>query len=184
MNHTLTKITADVSLTPRIYVACLASYRKGIAHGVWIDADLEIELIKKKVKRMLAKSPVEWAEEYAIHSFEGFYELWVGEDEHLDSVHEKAMFVMEHGELGAKLAAYYGEDLEDAREALENFYEGKYKSELNFARELFDECYLPAIPENVQAYIDYEAFCRDIFIQDYFSLTLDIKGSCHVFRTH
>ena len=183
MNRVLTQIN-DVALTPRIYVTCLASYREGISHGVWIDADLQIELIKKKIQWMLSKSPVLGAEEYAIYSFEGFYELWIGEDEHLDSVQEKALFIMEHGELGAKLAACYGEGLEKAREALANHYQGKYESELDFARELFDEHYLPAVPENVQPYIDYEAFCRDIFTQDYFSLTLDSDDSCHVFRTH
>ena len=56
----------------RIYVAGLAAYNAGHLHGVWIDATLELDDIQGQVDAMLAASPVEDAEEYAIHDFEGF----------------------------------------------------------------------------------------------------------------
>lgn len=51
----------------KIYVADLAAYNAGHLHGVWIDATLDIEDIQAQIQRMLSLSPVEDAEEYAIH---------------------------------------------------------------------------------------------------------------------
>lgn len=50
----------------RIYVADLAAHNASHLHGVWIDD------IQEQVSAMLAASPVEDAEEYAIQDFEGF----------------------------------------------------------------------------------------------------------------
>ncbi len=49
--------------TPRIYVACLASYNAGRLHGAWIDAHQEPEAITAEVWKMLASSPTLHAEE-------------------------------------------------------------------------------------------------------------------------
>ncbi len=58
--------------TPRIYIACLAAYNNGHLHGAWIDADQDADQIRDAIAAMLARSPVEDAEEYAIHDYEGF----------------------------------------------------------------------------------------------------------------
>lgn len=42
-------------------MACLAAYNNGKLHGCWIDA------IQDQINSMLASSPEEDAEEYAIH---------------------------------------------------------------------------------------------------------------------
>ncbi|MFI8736653.1 antirestriction protein ArdA [Ectopseudomonas toyotomiensis] len=63
----------------RIYVADLAAYNAGHLHGVWINATLELDDIRAQVDVMLAASPVEGAEEYAIHDFEGFDGYSLGE---------------------------------------------------------------------------------------------------------
>lgn len=47
-------------------------------------------------------------------------------------------------------------------------YCGWYDSELDYAQELFDELYLPQVPEHVSNYIDYEKFARDLFATDYY----------------
>lgn len=49
----------------------------------------------------------------------------------------------------------------------EDSYQGKADSEVDYAEQLFDECYAHDIPENLRCYIDYEAFARDLFISDY-----------------
>jgi antirestriction protein len=167
---------------PQIYVACLASYTNGILYGEWLDATEEVEDIQEQIKQLLAKSSMPNAEEVAIHDYRGFGALSIGEYEDMEEVQEKAHFTLEHGELGAELAAYYGGNLEDTRTALEEHYQGEYKSELDYATYLFDEIYLHDVPKHIQGYIDYEQFCTDIFIGDYFSL--DIKGSCHIFSRH
>lgn len=43
--------------TPRIYVACLASYNAGRLHGAWVDADQDPDDIEREVWAMLRKSP-------------------------------------------------------------------------------------------------------------------------------
>jgi antirestriction protein len=168
--------------TPKIYVACLASYTNGILHGAWLDATSDVEDIEEHIKQLLAKSPMPNAEEIAVHDYSGFGSLSIGEYEGIEQIHEKALFIVEHGELGAEVLNYYDGRLEDAQEALEEHYQGEYKSELDYAIHLFDEIYLHDIPKHVQGYIDYEKFERDIFIDGYFSL--DVKGSCHVFRQY
>ena len=57
---------------PRIYVACLAAYNNGYLHGAWIEADQDADEIRDEIAAMLARSPIEHAEEYAIHDYEGF----------------------------------------------------------------------------------------------------------------
>jgi len=122
------------------------------------------------------------AEEFAVHGYSGFGSLFIDEYESIQEIHEKAHFILEHGELGAELMAYYGGDLKYATETLEEYYEGEYESDSDYAAYLFDEIYLPEIPKHLQFYIDYEKFQRDIFIDDY--LSLEVKGKCHIFRRH
>lgn len=55
--------------------------------------------------------------------------------------------------------------------SLRNFEDarcGKYDSEVAYAEELFDECYLHDVPESVRYYVDYEKFARDLFMSDYY----------------
>lgn len=166
---------------PKIYVACLSSYVNGILFGTWLDASQPVKDIREQIKQLLANSPMADAEEIAVHAFEGFGSLSIGEYEGIEAIQEKATFIVERGELGAELLAHYG-NLEDAEEALENYYVGEYKSELDYAVHLFNDVYLQDIPENIQYYIDYDKFCRNIFINDYFSL--EVEGNCHVFMYH
>lgn len=43
-------------ITPRIYVACLASYNNGVLHGRWIDASDDVETMQAEVSAMLRES--------------------------------------------------------------------------------------------------------------------------------
>lgn len=97
-------------VTPRIYVACMAAYNHGIRHGVWIDATLDPNDIRNTIQTMLKASPIEGAEEFAIHAHEGFYSLKLSERERIDHIHAIASFIAKHGELGAELIVYTGID--------------------------------------------------------------------------
>lgn len=114
--------------------------------------------------------------------YEGFCSLKISKYESLEDVHNKALFVSEHGELGVELAAYYGGNLEDAETALEDYYHGEYESELDYATSLFDELYSHTIPEPARYYVDYEGFKHDIFISDCFSI--EVQGCYHIFGYH
>ena len=76
----------------KIYVACLASYNSGILHGAWIDAAQGVDGYWREVSQMLLKSPAEYAEEWAIHDYEGFGGISISEYEGFDTIAEYAEF--------------------------------------------------------------------------------------------
>ncbi len=166
------------SLEPKIYVACLASYNSGIFHGEWIDATQGQDVIQDEINAILKRSSISGAEEWAIHDFEDFGRNTLSEYESISVVSEMAEFIESHGELGIKLMEHFY-SIECAEDAIENYYYGEHESELDFASDLFDDCYGCDIPDNVKYYIDYDAFCRDIFMSDYFSI--ELHGRTHVF---
>ena len=174
--------TASSEHTPQIYVACLASYTNGILYGEWLDATEGVEDIQERIKQLLAESPMPNAEEFAIHDYRGFGTLKIDEHEDMEEVQEKALFIVEHGELGVAVLDYHRGNLHYATETLEEYYEDEYDSELDYAAYLFDELYLQDIPEHARGYIDYEAYRKDMFIDGYFSL--NVKGRCHIFRQY
>ena len=139
-------------LSPEIYVACLSAYNNGILYGQWIDATQPVEIVREAIAQMLKKS-----------------------------VYAKSLVIEEYGSLGLEALNYFPE-VEEAREQLEEHYHGEYDSPCAFATQLFDELYLDSIPEPLQSYIDYEAFARDIFIDDYYFLK--VGHHTHVFSRH
>lgn len=167
---------------PSIYIACLASYNNGILFGTWIDATQDTDAVEEEIKEMLSQSPTPHAEEWAIHDYDGFGSYQLHEYGSIASVCEIATFIIEHGELGIEMVDNFNGDLGQAREALEDQYHGTYDSELEFATQLFDECYGADIPASIQYYIDYDSFCRDLFMSDYYSIT--IGGAAHIFSNH
>jgi antirestriction protein len=145
--------------TIRIYVACLAAYNNGYLHGRWIDAALGESHIWEEIRAMLAASPVEMAEEWAIHDYEGFEGAPISEWESFESVAKMAEFIEEHETLGGKLLEHYCGELEDAQKSLEH-YHGQYESLEDYARSFAQECG-PKIPDSLALYVDYKSMGRD-----------------------
>jgi antirestriction protein len=142
----------------RIYVACLAAYNDGILHGAWIDACQDIGDIWRELKTMLKTSPIPEAEEWAIHDYEGFGNLVISEYASLTTLHEMAVFIEAHDDLGLLVLEYFSGDVEEAREAIEDRYMGAYRCLANYAEETF----CGEIPESLQYYIDWDAMARDM----------------------
>ncbi|MCW8410136.1 antirestriction protein ArdA [Legionella sp. PATHC035] len=165
--------------TPSIYVACLASYNNGILHGVWIDATQSEDDIMEEMWKMLNNSTEPDAEEYAIHDYEGFGSINIHEYEAIGNIVEYASFIKEHEELGLALICYYSVD--EAQTLLDNFHDC-FDSEVDFAEQLFDECYAHQLPDNLLCYSDYEAFARDLFISNYCSV--DVNGQTYVLSSY
>jgi len=161
----------------RIYVACLASYNNGVLHGEWIDAAEGIDSIWKNVNQMLLCSPAEYAEEWAIHDYDGFGDIRISEYEDLDSVAEYAEFIEKHGDLGAMLIAYFG-NLEDAQKAMSDNYAGQYESLSDYAEQLTEE--ITQIPSSLRYYIDYEKMGRDLEINDVLAIETGVQET-HIF---
>src|SRR5258705_8024723 len=101
---------------------------------------------------MLKASPVDGAEEYAIHSYEGFDGYSLGEYAGLETAHEVACFIAEYPNFGGALLAYYA-DLEEAKQAAEDRYCGCYMSLADYAQELTEQT--SEVPEHLSHYIDY-----------------------------
>lgn len=166
--------------TPQIYIACLASYNNGILFGKWIDATQDESDIVAEIQDILANSPIEGAEEWAVHDFEGFGGIRIEEYSSINTIVEYVSFITQHGELGKALLAEYAMD--DAETMLNDYYQGCFDSEVDFAWQLFDECYAHQIPDNLICYFDCEAFARALFIGDYYSV--DVDGQTHVFSLY
>ena len=149
----------NTNLQPRIYVACLAAYNSGYLHGAWINAAQEPWSIYDDVKSMLSASPVAGAEEWAIHDYEGFGEIRIEECTGFERVSALAMFIAEHGEIGAALLDHYSGDLDEAAEAMADRYMGQHASLADYVQELTEDS--AAIPHTLRYYIDYQAMARD-----------------------
>ena len=172
--------------TPRIYVASLADYNAGHLHGRWINADQGVSAIRREVAEMLATSNEDVAEEWAIHDYENFGPLEVGEYEDFESVAEAAAFVGAHGLPAAALLQHLGgiRFLDDARCVMEEGYFGEFRNLADYARHLVEEYYahfLENLPELIRYHIDYDGVARDMKLSgDVF--TVEYKGFVHVFN--
>ncbi len=163
---------------PRIYVACLAAYNSGCLHGRWIDATIPDE-IRDEVRTMLAGSPEPEAEEWAIHDYEGFEGANLSEYASFETVCELADFIEEHGELGGKLYRHFGDDLEQARAAFED-YAGEYRSATDFAESLHEDTGTE-IPQSLLYYIDWQALARDMALNGEIMVFQTAFDEVHVF---
>ena len=164
---------------PRILVRCLAAYNSGRLHGVMIDAALGEDHVREKVAAMLAASPELGAEEWAIHDYEGFEGATIPEYASFESVCALAEFLTEQGMLGARLYRYFGDDLEQARAAFDD-YAGEYRSAADFAEQLHDDIGTD-IPESLQYYVDWEALARDMALNGEIIVFQTEFDAVHVF---
>lgn len=108
---------------------------------------------------MLTASPIEGAEEWAIHDYEGFGGIRLSEYTGFERVSELAAFIVEHGEIGAALLEYYGGDLDEAQEALADRHLGEYASLADYVQDMTEET--TAIPHALRYYIDWQSMARD-----------------------
>lgn len=158
---------------PCIYVACLASYNNGCLHGIWIDVRQHPEDIQNEVSYMLSYSYQEDAEEYAIHDYAGFCGLSISEYESIEKIVELAQIIEEHGDAYVAYANNIGLDYATV-EGFEESYRGEYDSKLDFATELFDECM--DVPNHLANYIDYEKYANDLFMNGFYSVSVNGNG--------
>ena len=120
---------------------------------------------------MLAESPEPGAEEWAIHGAEGFEGASVSEYAAFGDVCALAEFIEEHGSLGARVYEHFGQDLEEAHAAFDE-YAGEFKSAADFAEDLIRETG-PEIPKALEYYIDWASLARD----------MELNGEILVFET-
>lgn len=172
---------------PRIYVASLSDYNAGRLHGTWIDAYQEDEDLAAEIQTMLDSSPEPIAEEWAIHDYEGFGPLRLGEYEDLASVAKVGRGIAEHGPAYAHWAGVVGIGDPDELDRFEDVYLGHHESVEAYAEELLDDLgYFDlverTVPEYMQAYItvDVQGFARDLELSGDIT-TSEGDGGAYVF---
>jgi len=150
------------NMEPKIYVACLSAYNNGYLHGAYIDATLEPDEMLVLIGDMLDKSPIIGAEEWAIHDYDDFGHLNLSEVEDLQHIQDVACFLVEHGELGAKLLEEFCGDVNRAKQHMEDNYIGKFDSLRDYVYEMVDEYYYDELPEFIRHHLDYESMERTL----------------------
>jgi len=173
------KTKSDFS--PRIYVACLASYNAGKLHGAWIDlgSGVDVDDIMESIADMIEESPSPGAEEWAIHDYDdmpGF------SDEHpnLGELCEAAELIEDRGEIAGKLLEEY--TLEEAKRYLEDGYQGQYESVEEWAEQFLEDTgALSGMTDQLKWYFDFCSYARDCELSgDIFTIEIHHK-EVHVF---
>ena len=166
----------------KFYVACLAAYNNGRLHGAWIDATQDVDDIMAEVQTMLEASPEPDAEEWAIHDYDGFGGLRLSEYESFESVHMIACFLEEYPDLGPHILDHFNGDIDEARGALEDQYQGCYESLAEYAQNLTEET--TTIPQHLEYYVDYDRMGRDMEMNGDVVTIETAYNEVHVFWAH
>ena len=145
---------------PKIYVADLAVYNGGHLHGVWIEVTEDQDDIQEQIQLMLKDSPVEQAEAWAIHDFEGFDGAAISEYDGIERVVNIAMFLNEYSDIGGALVSHVCGDLDESHNAVEEQYHGCHRSLVDYAQEIVEET--GEIPKHLVFYIGYDRMGRDM----------------------
>lgn len=157
---------------PSIYVASLADYVNGTLHGEWLDATQTPDELHEQVQRMLAQSPLaeqgEAVEEWAIHDYEGFGSLHIGEYDSFETVSAHAKGIQRHG---LAYTAWYDWSGEADADKFQDEYLGEFDSVEAYAQQCGDdfgweEILNEQIPASLRPYvsIDYEQLALDLTI--------------------
>jgi antirestriction protein len=166
-----------MSTEPRIYVACLAAYNNGRLHGDWIDADQSADELHEAIARMLAASPQPGAEEWAIHDYEGFGSLRLGEYESLERIATIAAGIAEHGDAFSAWLSYdESQDATDMR-SFEDAYRGEWDSLRAYAEDYAESTGMyDAAEKSGSQYVvvDIDMLTRDLNIELY-----TVESDCH-----
>lgn len=161
----------------KIYVACLAAYNNGSLHGTWIDLENKTtDEIQDEINEMLEDSPEDIAEEWAIHDYEAFGEMRLGEHENLEKLVELVSLINEHGDAYKAYYSYTGSEYATA-EDFENRYRGKYDSLVEFAESI---CEGIEIPDCFKNFIDWEQMGKELCMSDY--TEIESNGKYYIFN--
>lgn len=154
---------------PAVYVGTYSKYNDGNLFGMWVDLVKcgDYDTFMEVCHNLHAD---EEDPELMYQDYECFPKAWYSESGIDEDTFDK---IIEYAELD-----------EDDREAFEEFtdsfgndsfdsfkerYMGKWDSEKDFAEHIVDECYnLDDMMGHLASYFDYEAFARDLFIEDYY----------------
>lgn len=171
--------------TPRVYIADLAAYNEGHLHGEWVDATDADEMYEVG-RRLIATTPALFAEELAIHDYDGFPSAVVselGEYPSFETVANIANALEDHGKaFGAWLSVQDSTlDLagDDLGEQFQKHFRGEWESEEAYAMETTCELGCGGVSarlytgqysddtvnvfDELSSYLNWETIAREMF---------------------
>lgn len=151
----------------RIYVACLESYNNGRLVGRWFDLDdylYDVDALHADINNTIR------GEEYAIHDYEGFGPMRIGEFNSIAYVLAiaESADIADHVAMLHWLALDVPSTADDVRERAESFgdaYRGHWSSWTEYAEQFADDVYADAIiaAEGIPyVTFDYSALAIDL----------------------
>lgn len=171
---------------PLIYVASLSDYNAGYLHGEWIDADQPTNDLASAIAEMLTGSAEPGAEEWAIHDYQGFGPLHLGEYTALPVISAIALGIAEHGPAFAAWADHVDQDPERLPQ-FTDAYRGRWASVEAYVEELLDSLgatdALAASPDWLQSYVslDLAGFARDLTLSGDIWTSQAAEGQVDIF---
>ena len=176
----------EPEIRPRIYVASLTDYNAGRLYGTWIDATQEPEDIHKEVQQMLEDSPQFFAEEWAIHDYEGFGYVRLSEYSTFETVARIAHGIEEHGDAFSAWIAYSDDASEEIVGNFEEAYLGRWDDMEDYASEVARDLGITddVIPDRYRPYIsiDIDQLASDLAMDLIVAKATD--GGIHVFNPY
>ena len=156
----------------KIAITDLKDYNAGVLRYEWLDLEQcsTADEIGDYIKQFLGHRTEETAElheEWFVTDYEEFVNL--GEYPNLAEI-EKAVSLSKQYEWEA-VARYY--ELNQQFDDFEEAYEGIHDSEKDFAYNLAHDVYSADDLGQLEPYIDWEMYARDLFINDYCSAKVE-----------
>ena len=128
------------------------------------------------------------AEEWAIHDYDGFGSINMGEHPDLEQVAAIAHNISEHGDafiaFVSDVAGLGYCDADDWEQNFQDAYAGTFNSKEAYAEQFIEEtCNMKDIPDIIRNHIDYEGIARDMELGGDMNFVED-GGEVHVFNAN
>ena len=154
---------------PAVYVGTYAKYNDGSLFGMWVDMVKcgDYDTFMEVCHNLHAD---EEDPELMYQDYECFPSAWYSEsgidEDTFDRIIEYADMDDDDRDAFDEFSEAFGNDcVASFRER----YMGQWDSEKDFAEHIIDECYnLDDMMGHLASYFDYEAYARDLFIDDFY----------------
>jgi antirestriction protein len=152
--------------TPKVYVGTYAKYNEGSFKGAWVELEGHDEDSFYEACKELHSD--ESDPEYMFQDFENFPRDFYSESGLDSRVFEWLELDDDDRERAQAFLDCFGDCAGDLFQAAEDAYYGRAASDRDFAEELMESTGdLNQIPQSLRYYFDFEAYARDLMINDF-----------------
>lgn len=143
-------------VSPQVWLGCVAARAAGLEHGVWCDADADVDLLDATVSTMLATSPATASAGYFVGSSIDMPAL--PQDATLESIAAVGEFVAEHGPIAVDLLDHLDCDVETAQSYIDD---GIVVDDVrSYVQKLFHQRF--RTDDRVAPYVDWDLVEQDV----------------------